>query len=88
MSQPFGDHPTFEDYCVWARSQGCETKDGIEYTDDDGVVSVTVISAPNGLWVVEIGTLKSDFLVPTTIARLDRRLGLESPFFSISDEPD
>jgi hypothetical protein len=56
---------------------------GIGVTTDGRPFPITRIVSPNGKWVVEAGTAQSDFLVPTTIARLDRRLGLKSPFFSI-----
>lgn len=36
--------------------------------------------------VFEFGVTQHEFLMPTTIARYDRRLGLKSPFFKIEDD--
>ncbi len=80
---PFGGHPQFADYCDWALQQGCKVQSGYTVTPDGKTMSVTRITAPSGKWVYEVGTQQGEFLVPTTIARLDRRLGLKSPFFSI-----
>ena len=85
MAYPFGGHPTFAHYLVWAADQGCKIRQGATFASDGKAYSVTIIAASSGKWVVEVGTQHNDFLVPTTIARLDRRLGMESPFFSIDD---
>jgi hypothetical protein len=47
------------------------------------MVLVTRIEASDGKWVVEVGTEQHEFLAPTTVSRLDRRLGLKSPFASL-----
>jgi hypothetical protein len=47
------------------------------------MVLVTRIEAPDGKWVVEVGTEQHEFLAPTTVSRFDRRLGLKSPFASL-----
>jgi hypothetical protein len=75
---PFGGHPTFAQYLDWAISQGCEVKTGV---DTDESILLTKIIAPSGRWVVEAGTLPHEHLAPSTIGRLDRRLGLVSPWF-------
>ena len=88
MSMPFGGHPTLAQYMAWAKEEGCEVKQGVVYNDNGQPYSITKIIAPSGKWVHEVGTQHGDYLVPTTIARLDRRLGLASPFFSIDpDDP-
>lgn len=76
---PFGGHPTFAEYLVWAHQQGCEVQSGV---DSQRSVAITRIVAPNGNWVIE-ATPQKEFLLPTTIGRLDRRLGLKSPWFSL-----
>lgn len=79
MARPFGGHPTFAQYLQWAKAQGCTIQTGVI-----GVHGVTKIVSPDGKrWVIEAETQQSSYLVPTTIARLDRRLGLKSPWFSI-----
>lgn len=87
MAQPFGGHPTFAQYLAWARSAGCQVEQGVAYGATGAAYNVTRIVASSGRWVIDVGTQHSDYLVPTTIARFDRRLGLSSPFFSIVD-PD
>jgi hypothetical protein len=77
---PFGDHPTFAEYIAWARTQRCTVAHGVDTRQS---IPVTRITAPSGKWVSEAGTLPNDRLTPTTIGRLDRRLGLVSPWFSV-----
>jgi hypothetical protein len=81
MASPFGGHPTFAQYIEWAVKQGCSVESGVDTLQ---LVSITKITAPSGKWVIEAGTLPNDLLMPTTIGRLDRRLGLSSPWFGIS----
>lgn len=83
MSFPFGGHPTFARYLAWATEQGCTVQTGYTVDGHGRTHTLTRIVSPNGKWVVEAGTQQSDYLVPTTIARLDRRLGLTSPFLSL-----
>lgn len=85
MAHPFGGHPTFAQYLGWAKKQGCEIKQGIIH-GDDGPYNLTLIAAPSGRHYIDVGTQHSDRLLPTTIARLDRRLDMESPWFSVDDD--
>jgi hypothetical protein len=80
---PFGGHPTLADYTHWARQQGCQVDCGVTVIDNRSV-RMTRIVAPSGRHVVEVGTNDDDVLVPTTVGRLDRRLGLDSPFAKIT----
>jgi hypothetical protein len=75
---PFGGHPTFAQYLDWAVSQGCKVLSGV---DTEHSVFVAKITAPSGKTAIEVGILPNERLVPTTIGRLDRRLGLISPWF-------
>jgi len=85
---PMGGHPTFGAYIEWARQQGCEIRNGVVLDEQQRPHSITQIIAPGKKsWVTEVGTQHKDHLVPTTIARFDRRLGLKSPYFSI-DAPE
>lgn len=77
---PFGGHPTLAEYVAWALTQGCKVQSGV---DTENSIVVTKIVAPSGKWVIEPGTRHNDRLMPTTIGRLDRRLGLISPWFGI-----
>ncbi len=87
MAYPFGGHPTFAEYLRWAREQGCSVQTGVVQAGVHRSQGVTRIGSPNGrLWVIEAGTEQTEILLPTSIARLDRRLGLKSPWFSIDDE--
>jgi hypothetical protein len=86
MSFPFGGHPTFSAYIAWAKTQGCIVQSGYSRHTAGRPVSLTKIVAPNGRWVIEVGTLGGEYLVPTTIDRLDRRLGIISPFLESFDQ--
>lgn len=84
-SAPFGDHPTFAQYREWAvQTGGCRTRYGI-LTASDGLPSRVVIisSEDDERWVVVADVADGEFLVPTMVGHLDRRLGLKSPFSSI-----
>lgn len=86
MSLPFGEHPTFAQYLSWAISQGCTVRSGYATTEDGRAEGATLIASADGTrWVVEVGTGQRERLHPTAVARLDRRLGMKSPFFSIDD---
>ena len=80
MAFPFGGHPTFAAYIEWAVSKGCTIQSGV---DTAQAIGLTKIVAPSGKWVIEPGTLPNDRLMPTTVGRLDRRLGLISPWFGL-----
>jgi len=71
------------DYLRWAQSVGCTVQASYGRTADGEMVLVTRIEAPDGKWVVEVGTEQHEFLAPTTVSRFDRRLGLKSPFASL-----
>jgi len=53
---PFGGHPTLGDYLRWAQSVGCTVQSSYGRTADGEMVLVTRIEAPDGRWVVEVGT--------------------------------
>jgi hypothetical protein len=89
VSTPFGGHPSFAQYIAWAESEGCSIKQGVANGADGRPYSVTQIIAPDGKhWVTEVGMQHSDYLVPTAISRLDRRLGMKSPFMSFPHPED
>jgi hypothetical protein len=78
MAFPFGGHPTFARYIEWARGEGCTIETGVDTAQS---VSVTkIINRDATRWVIVAGILPADFLVPTTVGMLDRRLGLISPW--------
>jgi hypothetical protein len=71
--------PTFAQYLTWASEKGCVIESGV-VTEES--INVTKITAPSGRIAVEIGTQHYERLTPTTVGRLDRRLGLLSPWFA------
>jgi hypothetical protein len=76
---PFGGHPTFRQYLDWAVSQGCTVQVGV---DTERSIGVTKIFSPDReKWAIQAGTLPTDYLTPTDVGRLDRRLGILSPWF-------
>jgi hypothetical protein len=76
---PFGGHPTFSQYLQWAVSEGCKVEHGIDTEQSIGVTKI--ISPDRSKWVIQAGTLHNEHLTPTDVGRLDRRLGLISPWF-------
>ena len=79
---PFGGHPTLAQYIAWARTQGCKAQSGVMSEDDGTMVTVTKIVAPSGRWVVA-SEGQTERLDPSSLSRLDRRLGLKSPFSGV-----
>lgn len=75
MAHSFGPAPRFHQYCDWALEAGCDVRSGIA-----GKRSLTRITAPSGKYVIQAGVEKDEVLDRQTVAFLDRRLGLESPF--------
>lgn len=87
MSLPFGGHPTLGQYMAWATKAGCTVKQGVVSTAAGRAEPVVKITSPDGeRWVIVSGMLQDEYLMPTTIARLDRRLGMKSEFFSLPGE--
>jgi hypothetical protein len=84
---PFQRHPTFREYLESAIRAGCTVTTGVGQNDDGRPVSVTITQANNGKKATEVDTQLDEFLVPTTVARLDRRLGIRSPFATTPDHP-
>lgn len=82
-AHPFGGHPTLADYTDWARDQGCRV-DSRAHLAGGRSAKVTRIVAPSGRFAIEVGTNDDEILVPTAVGRLDRRLGLKSPFAKVS----
>lgn len=89
MSAPFGGHPKFVDYLVWARdTHECRAESGYASDGNGKTHTVTKISHPDGKSVVMVGLSQTEHLVPSTVGYLDRRLGISSPWFSVDlDEP-
>lgn len=53
---------------------------GVDY---ETATSITrIVTADGKRWAIEVGTQHSEYLIPMTIARLDRLLDLKSPWFS------
>ena len=80
MAYPFGGHPRFNDYLEWARTEkGCTYHSG--YTKIDGKIETMVVieNPANGKHTIELIEI-DEFITGWTVAGLDRRLGLDSPF--------
>lgn len=83
MAAPFGNHPTLNEYLMWAYSLGCRAKSVLGHGDDGKMCTFQLITAPSGRYVFTPDLKASERLVPTMVAHLDRRLGLDSPFAKI-----
>ena len=82
MAFPFEQAPTLAEYLDWARSCGCRDQCGYS-SGPDGPIGIVRIEAPDGRYVIEALT-QDERLLPSTIKRLDERLGIQSPFFKMS----
>lgn len=87
MAAPFGGHPTFGAYLVWARDvHGFRAQTGFGADPDGRSHTVTRISKTDGPTVVVVGVDQKEHLTPTMVGNLDRRLGVTSPFFSLNGD--
>ena len=87
MAFPFGGHPRLADYIGQARKDhGAIAQSGSASDGTGKSHEVTKISIPaTGKSVVVVGTRQTEYLAPSTIGYLDRRLGIDSPWFSVDD---
>lgn len=89
MAYPFGGHPTLADYIGHARKNyGATAQSGSAAHSDGQSYPVTKISVPGGKTVVVVGVTQTEFLTPSMIGYLDRRLGIASPWFSVDPIDD
>jgi|GEM_PF-1083406 len=84
MAAPFGGHPRLIDYLAWCSANGCTNSSG--FTNKDGkTITFHVVTCESGTHVVVSGVGNNEYLLPSTVAYYDRRLGLNSPFAKIGD---
>lgn len=76
-----GGWPDAHGYIAWARAQGCTAEVRAVPHQGQPLHAVT-ITAPSGRSALEIVLELEDPLMTTTVARLDRRLGLKSTLFT------
>lgn len=72
--------PSVQTYLDWARANRCTVR-VTPVVRDGRRLQAVVICAPSGATVCEIVSESDDPLMSSTIARLDRRLGLKSYLF-------
>lgn len=78
MAHPFGGHPTLAQYILWAREEhGCESRTGTTHGQ-----SFIRIEKDSDHVVFVFGDQINDYLSPTQVGNLDRRLSIESPWVS------
>ncbi len=73
MAFPFGGHPTLGQYMAEAAKQGFVCQSGV--CDFTPFIEIT---SPNGYVIVPMG--QTEFLTPSMVDYLDRRLKWNSPF--------
>lgn len=82
--RPLADHSakksTLAQYCTWATSAGCSVTNNI-FVGRTGYAERLIKMRASALkHVLEVGILDRDVLMPTTLARLNRRLGIQHWF--------
>lgn len=82
MSHPWGGHANFGQFKSWAESEGIQVQNGTLEIDGKSVKVTAFVK--DGIKIPVTDVLDSEFLTATEIARLERRLGLESPFESLN----
>lgn len=80
MSYPFGGHPRLAEYLAWAGTDhGCTNSSGFRKVDGR-METFVLIKNPNNKKHVFAYQAQTEYLTPSTVSYLDRRLGIESPF--------
>ena len=79
MSHPFGGHPKFGHVKTWARNNGITVQDCVT----ENAVKVTLFHLPSGNVYSVAKLLDGDRLSPTKLGEIERRLGMESDWFSL-----
>jgi len=75
-----GNWPSAHDYIGWAQDQGCVVT--IVQTLRDGrALHIVSIASQAGQTAIEVVMELADPLMSSTVARLDRRLGMKSHLF-------
>lgn len=86
MAHSFGRHPTLADYMVWARdTHGFVASCGFATTKNGRTVPTVRIGKDGGPSAIIPGMKQTDFLTASVIGSLDRRLGVTSPWFSVTE---
>jgi hypothetical protein len=85
VSAPFGGHPTLAHYLHWIRDTGGYAQWGHKSDRRGKPHSLVKIVSAEGKSVVVVGVPQEERLVPTYVAYLDRRLGVNSPWFSVPE---
>jgi hypothetical protein len=89
MAFPFGGHPTLAAYIDWARTEhNFRAQSGYGQDRRGKTHTVTKIYKDGGPSVVVVGIAQNDRLAPSQVGNLDRRLGLNSPWFSVDAGPE
>ena len=84
MSYPFGGHPNLATYIVWLKDTHKGNAQSGYTTDKKGKShALTKLSLPDGKSVVVVGVGQGEYLAPSMVGYLDRRLGIKSPWFSV-----
>ena len=80
MSYPFGGHPRLSEYIHWAMTEhGCLHTSGFRKVDGRMEQFQLIECAETGKHVFVFES-QNEYIVPSTVSYLDRRLGLVSPF--------
>jgi len=78
LAHPFIQHPKFGHVKVWAQAEGITVESGVS----DGE-PITIFRTTDGKVVPVFGVPDSEHVPPSFIGRIERRLGVITPFFSI-----
>ena len=84
MSFPFGGHPTLNEFLRWAEKKGFSVRSGVLSDPNGRPNSMILVEVPETKrHVIIVGMRESEYLTPTYVAYLERRLGVQSGFPSL-----
>lgn len=90
MAVPFGGHPRLRDFVEWAtRHGGCTAQIRTRTHSQTGqpYQSLEITTRESGAQVAMVDPDPDEYLAPSEVAYLHRRLGLKSPFPGTPEPP-
>ena len=89
MAVPFGGHPRLREFVEWATSHGgCTAQVQTRTHSQTGQPFQSLeMTSPSGAQVALVDPDPDEYLAPSEVAYLHRRLGIKSPFPGTPEPP-
>ena len=88
MTFPFGGHPTLQDFLSSAIHEGCQVVIVTRTRSTGQPYNSLEITAPSGAQLAIPSPKMNEHLVPNTVGRYQRRLGIKTSFNAAPLQPE